>query len=277
VTIVTNEGDQPFQHHTLKHHIVSWISRNVFGNLTYTVRRGLLKGMRRQGGLAWLPEFAGTANHTPEHRFLSGLDLSGQVVFDIGAFEGLVTLFFARQAQHVVCYEPNPGNVARLRKNLELNSIHNVTLRQFGLGVNPRSAVMVWDPSMAGAATLEDTSMAGAIGSHKNARREEIRITTLDQDMIDAGLPEPNLIKVDVEGYELPVLQGARQLLERLHPALYLEMHGETMNEKRRNVQAIVEFLIQVGYRKILHIESGEMITKDNCELAAQGHLYVNQ
>jgi len=274
---VTNEGDQPFRHHTLKHHIVSWISRNVFGHLTYTVRRGLLKGMIRQGGLAWIPEFWGTSSHTAEHRFLSGLDLTGKVVFDVGAFEGLVTLFFARKAQHVVCYEPNPGNVAKLRKNLELNHIQNVTVRQLGLGQNPRSAVMVWDPSMAGAATLEDTSMADAIGYHKDARREEIRITTLDQDIMDVGLPKPDLIKVDVEGYELPVLKGAQNLLETLHPSLYLEMHGETMNEKRRNVSAIVDYLNQVGYKKILHIESGEMITSDNCELAAQGHLFANQ
>ena len=118
--------------------------------------------------------------------------------------------------------------------------------------------------------------MAGTIGTQKFAHRQEVRITTLDQDLIDARLPAPDLIKVDVEGYELPVLKGGRRLLEALHPALYLEMHGETMNEKRRNVRAIVDYLIQVGYKKILQIESEEMITSENCERAAQGHLYVN-
>lgn len=274
---MSDKDDEPFQHHTLRHQIVSWISRNVFDHLTYTVRRGPLKGMRRKGGLAWIPEFGGTAAQTPEHRFLAGLDISGKVVYDVGAFEGLLTLFFARQAQRVVCYEPNSRNVARLRKNLELNHIQNVTVREFGLGLKSGSAVLVWDPAMAGAGTVEDTSMAGTIGSQKFAHRQEVRITTLDQDLIDARLPAPDLIKVDVEGYELPVLKGGRRLLEALHPALYLEMHGETMNEKRRNVRAIVEYLIQVGYKKILQIESEEMITNENCERAAQGHLYVNQ
>jgi FkbM family methyltransferase len=272
---MSERDDQPFRHHTLKHRIISWISRNVFDHLTYTVRRGLLKGMRRKGGLAWLPDFGGAAAQTPEHRFLAGLDFSGKVIFDVGAFEGLLTLFFTQRAQRVVCYEPNPRNMARLRKNLELNHVRNVTLRQLGLGAHPCSMAMVWDPAMAGAATVEETNMARTIGAQKSARREEIQITTLDQDLADALLPRPDLIKLDVEGYELPVLQGARSLLETVHPALYLEMHGETMNEKRRNVRAIVDYLTQVGYQDILHIESGERITPGNCDCAAEGHLHV--
>src|ERR1700738_2048581 len=232
----TAQDNQPFRHYSLKHQIVSWISRILFDNLTYTVRRGMLKGMKRKGGLSWIPGILGFAKETPEDRFFSRLNVAGKVVFDVGAFEGLVTLFFARNAQHVVSYEPNPRNYTRLCRNLALNSIKNVTVRKFGLGAKRSSAVMVWDPRMAGGATVASTGMSAAIRREIGARNDEIQVTTLDQDLSEARLPEPDLIKVDVEGCELQVLQGARRLLQSRHPELYLEIHGETMNEKRANV-----------------------------------------
>jgi FkbM family methyltransferase len=267
------KDDQPFQHYTLKHQIVSWISRNIFGNMTYTVRHGLLKGMKRRGGLAWIPTI-GDSSKTPEQHFFAALDVSGKIVFDVGGFEGLVTLFLARTAQHIVCYEPNSRNHARLCENLKLNGIKNVTVRKYGLGTTPSTSVMTSDPRMAGGATLVP-SIARAIDHRTDARREEIQVKTLDQDIVEAHLPEPDFVKIDVEGYELQVLQGARNLLETKRPALYLEMHGETMNEKRANVRAIVEFLSSAGYDDILHVESREKITSKNSDRGARGHLYV--
>lgn len=272
----TDVDDQPFPHYTLKHKIVSWISRNLFDSVTYTVRHGLLKGMKRKGGLGWIPAVDGDSTKTPEHRFLATLNVSGKVVFDVGAFEGLVTLFLARSAKHIVCYEPNSRNHARLRKNLELNRIQNVTVRKYALGSTPSMSVMTSDPTMAGGATLS-SSISTTINRRIDARHEEIQVRTLDQELVEAHLPEPDFIKVDVEGYELPFLHGARRLLAAKHPAIYLEMHGETMNEKRANVRAIVEYLSAAGYDDILHVESGRKINRENSELAARGHLYAVQ
>jgi hypothetical protein len=57
-------------------------------------------------------------------------------------------------------------------------------------------------------------------------------------------------------------------------PALYLEMHGETMAEKRLKVAAIIRFLEEAGYTVIEHIETGQRITTANSQLAVEGHLY---
>jgi FkbM family methyltransferase len=246
---------------TLKHKAISWVSKNVFDGVTYTVRNGLNKGLKRRGGLGWLPL---ESNDTPEHLFWKNLDLKGKVVYDIGAFHGLLTIFFARQASKVVAWEPNSRNRQRLNENLALNSFSNVIVRPYGLSSKAMRAEMSFDPLAPGTASIDEKIAVGA--SH-----ETIDLRTLDEEQ---GLQRPDLIKVDVEGFELEVLKGAGRTLE-LRPDLFLEMHGADAADKRRRVEAIVQHLWGLGYRNILHVETGVAITPENSATAAQGHLHV--
>ena len=60
----------------------------------YVVRHGLAKGLKRRGGLGFVPQMG---RLSLEETFLEGLDLAGQTVYDIGGYEGVFTLFFARR------------------------------------------------------------------------------------------------------------------------------------------------------------------------------------
>jgi hypothetical protein len=102
---------------------------------------------------------------------------------------------------------------------------------------------------------------------------ESVELRTLDAEQ---GLEPPDLIKIDVEGFELEVLKGAGKTLER-GPDLFLEMHGAGAEDKRRRVRAIVEHLWRLGYRRILHVETGTAITPENADVASQGHLYAQR
>ena len=133
-------------------------------------------------------------------------------------------------------------------------------------GSEPGLGTLFYAPEMAGGGSLNPNA-GGTV-------EQQIAITTLDHDIAAHALPPPNLIKIDVEGWEFAALQGARATLALHHPALYLEMHGETMREKRRKVSGIVQFLLDAGYQDIRHVESGAAITAGNHALAAEGHLY---
>jgi FkbM family methyltransferase len=263
-----NPDDLPFRHYTLKHRVVSWVSQNLFDGIIYTARHGLIAGMKRKGGLGWLPV---RPEATAEHRFWESLDLRGRIIYDIGAFQGLLTLFFATHGKHVVSYEPASRNHRRLIENLQLNNLTNVTVRNIGLGSSRGSASLSYQPLMPGGASMEPSTAESIRRFHYEA--EEIRITTLDEDIRENGLPAPDFIKIDVEGLEGEVLRGARETLAN-RPALFLEMHGETMNEKRRKCAEVVAILEQAGYPEIFHVESSSRITSGNTAVAAQGHLY---
>lgn len=269
-----NAENQHFQHYTLRHHLVSWVSRRIFENFTYTVRHGLLTGLKRRGGLGWVPQVFSGSIETPEIAFWRKLPLAGLTVYDVGSFEGMLALFFASRAKQVICYEPNSKNRQRLTGNLALNGFRNVVVRKFGVGETPQQIQLVWNPAMPGGASAETATAVHLQETVPGAQVETIPIVTLDQDTEENSLPAPDLIKIDIEGWELQALRGATRLLQRFRPALYLEMHGETMAEKKRKVADIVGFLEGIGYRTIEHIETGQLVTAANSQIAVEGHLF---
>ena len=269
--IASEEEDVPFRHYTFKHRAIAWVSTNLFDSVTYTVRHGLLRGMKRKGGLGWVPS---SAELNAEQKFWSSLDLTGLTVYDVGAFHGLLTLYFAPRAKRVVSFEPNRRNHKRLLENLALNRVGNVEVRNVGVGSHGETRKMVGMPLMPGGASVEDRTIEQLLRSGMGTLVEEIRVVALDDEIRGANLPAPDFIKIDIEGWELEALRGARNTLASLRPALFLEMHGETMREKKRKVAEIAAFLWELGYRDIRHIESGTQIRPENTLAAVEGHLY---
>ena len=267
------EEDRPFHHYSLKHRLIAWISKKLCDRLTYTARHGLIQGMRRKGGLGWIPLLARPGSGSLEERFWRSQDLKGRVVYDVGAFEGMLTMFFSAQCARVVSYEPNSINRARLLENIKLNALANVTVRELGVGARADMGELVFTPLMTGGGSLEP-KRAAQLKTSRDAASERIQVTTLDQDIAEAGLPAPDIVKIDIEGLELEALKGASQTLSAYRPDLFLEMHGETLREKKRKVIEIVEWLTQAGYRNLWHVETQTPITPENAIAAMEGHLY---
>jgi FkbM family methyltransferase len=269
--------DLPFRHYTIKQLLIAWISSRLFDTATYTVRHGLLKGMKRKGGLGWIPAIFASGIITAEEQFWSSLNLSGMTVYDVGAFHGLLTLFFASRAKAVFCFEPNSQNHKRLMENLMLNGVKNVQVHKVGVGSRRETRRMVGSPLTPGGASVDLETVAELMRTRVGTMIEEISLVTLDEELFQAGLPPPDFIKIDIEGWEIEALRGARKTLEVYRPALFLEMHGETTREKRRKVAEIVSFLWEINYRRIRHIESGAAITPENTSRAVRGHLYCQK
>jgi FkbM family methyltransferase len=247
---------------SLKHRLVAFVSQRLFDNISYTARSGLATGLRRKGGLGFVPR-----RPTLEEEFLRNIDYSGKVVYDIGCFIGITTMFFASRAKQVIAFEPNPTSAKRLVANLEVNRLRSkVELIPLAVGDKPATLDMSIDTLMAGGATL----IEGVEGdSHI-----KVTVTTLDAEREARKLAAPDFIKIDIEGFEHPALLGMKQTLLKHHPALFIEMHGHDQAAKLVNAERVVTLLLEYGYR-LKHVESGTDLTAQNWRTTAEGHVYA--
>jgi hypothetical protein len=70
-----------------------------------------------------------------------------------------------------------------------------------------------------------------------------VEAVALDELIGSGSLPDPQYMKIDVEGAELRVLEGARQLLERSHPTIFMDTHGMEVHGQ------CCRFLVSLGYQ----------------------------
>ncbi len=255
----------------LKRAVISTLQPLV-AQRVYTVRHGLARGLRRRGGLGFVPQLGSLS---AEERFLQQLTLDGETVFDVGGYEGVFTLFFASRVGprgRVVTFEPNPRNVARITENVRLNGFAHVLVRQLAVGSAPGQASLVFPADETARGSI-DTRIANQIKQEHGVVTVDVAVDTLDR-QVAAGLPEPDFVKLDVEGLELDVLHGMHALLERRHPRLYIEIHGADVQQKLENVTAVVELLWAARY-EVLHVETNTTLRRpEQLAVGVRGHLY---
>lgn len=162
--------------------------------------------------------------------------------WDVGANNGLWMLFLAGlhpPPQQIICFEPEPKNAEFLAMNVEQNGLKNVRILQLALSSTSGSATFRSDPITGCTGTLEqgETFIAKEYGQEPVPITVEMK--TAD-DLIAAGTPAPDFLKIDVEGHELSVLEGARQTLATHRPWLIMEVTA-------RNEQ-IGKLLDELGY-----------------------------
>lgn len=176
----------------------------------------------------------------------------GDIAYDIGANVGYETLVMAQVVNggsnlqgKVYSFEPGPVAFRTLVTNALLNSQLAIEPIQLALsdtiGVAPFSSF--------------DYDLVSRLGDHKAAYSDAdviyVRVSTLDDFIKTFHLPEPDFVKIDVEGFEMHVLRGMQQILTAKHPTLMIELHRpEGSDESAPDYgDEVVEFLSPLGYK----------------------------
>ncbi len=154
----------------------------------------------------------------------------GSVLFDVGAAVGYYTVLaspLVGREGRVVSFEPDVRNAAYLRKHIAINRLTNVEVHQTAIGDRSGQAHFACGTGT-GTGHLADSGAA------------TVSICKLDD--IVRRTRMPTHIKIDVEGAELQVLEGARNILTSARPTLFLSTHSPTLHE------ACCRYLSELGY-----------------------------
>jgi FkbM family methyltransferase len=169
----------------------------------------------------------------------------GAVVLDVGACVGAWTVPLAR-ASHVArvyAFEPVPSNFERLGDAVAANALRNVTVLPLALGDASRPVEMWLKASQTGAAS--GTAAVVATGEGQLT----VAMTTLDAWAEREQLARLDFIKIDVEGAEFFVLDGAARTVERFRPLILAEFDEYWIGTHGRSRADVVEWAARHRYR----------------------------
>ena len=178
----------------------------------------------------------------------------GQIFYDVGSNIGEYAVFLAKAVGSegkVVAFEPVRDSYERIQAHARLNELANVRAYHLALADKPG------EMKLEVGGFLNRQSRLVEAGSAGNGTSETVEVTTGDRLRERDGLPIPNAVKIDVEGYEYQVLKGMKQTLE--HPSCTLlccEVHPARLPAPLRpeDVAAAIRGL---GFSQIEVIERG--------------------
>jgi FkbM family methyltransferase len=176
-----------------------------------------------------------------------------EVFWDVGANVGYFTLVAATVLNHrgrVVAFEPGKNAYARLTENIALNAHRNI--QTFPVAVTDREG----EAMLHLAGDIADSSASLYPVAPGQSGQEVCRTVALDQVLRSEGLRPPDLIKLDAEGAELAVLEGARELLADSPPLWLMEMEEKNLRAAGTSKAAVAQCLSAYGYRAA-HLAKG--------------------
>lgn len=208
------------------------------------VLSGINRGYRWRAGAGihrcWLGRY-----EADELALLARATASGATFYDIGAHAGYYSLAASRlvgPAGKVFAFEPDAQNLADLRRHLARNRLSNVTVV----------------PNPVGQAHGTMVNFGGEHSSYKGrviegAGAGALRLLSLDGWRAESGAPLPDVIKMDVEGFEAEALNGAADILRALRTVWLIGLHGDPQTI------GCVELLRRHGYR-VFEFDGREII-----------------
>lgn len=187
------------------------------------ILRGTLKGKR------WLLASRGkllrvllSTYEREQTRLFEDAITPGNVVFDIGAHAGYYSLLasvLVGSSGSVFAFEPEPRNALYLKKNMAINRCGNVTVVESAVGNN------------SGTTRFEYGTGSGTGRVTSNAAGLAVPMVSVD-DFTERNAVLPDHLKIDVEGAEMLVLQGARRTISRARPVIFLSTHGPAVHRE---------------------------------------------
>lgn len=181
-----------------------------------------------------------STSRSEDYTFLKSFLKKGDTYIDIGANIGITVIPAAKfigETGQCKAFEPHPKIYSYLKENVQLNGLEKIEIYNYALG-NSTKDIYFTDHF-----TDEVNCVVEAPRAGKSIR---VPMTTLD--LMTADLEFINLLKIDVEGYEKFVLEGAKQTLAKVS-CIYLEISEKNFSAFGYKTSDILQFLEDEGFK----------------------------
>lgn len=199
-----------------------------------------------------MSEFRARTFHEKEPETLEWIDSTGkeETLWDIGANVGLYSLYAALKGLKVLAFEPSPANYHLLNSNIEMNCLYN-SISAYCLAFSQKTEL--------GSFYMASSEPGAALNSFGNAvdwqgkpfeyaMRQGMIAFSIDDFIEQFALTIPNHVKIDVDGIEPMILQGASSLLSN-DSLLSLQVELDYGNEK--HAYTVIEHLKKFGFETV--------------------------
>ncbi len=192
-----------------------------------------------------------------DRRKLYSITQSDDVIFDVGANIGDTVLHFAKMLNNtgkVYGFEPVPALFERLKKNVALNNFTNIVINNIAL--SDKKADLFFN--------LPAAQNSGGIFLSNTAtdNTKKVLAVSMDDFCFENKIEKLNVIKIDVEGFELKVLQGATETLKKFKPKMFIEVNDFHLHRAGGSAKELVQLLQSFNYT-ITEAETNETINPD--------------
>jgi FkbM family methyltransferase len=194
-----------------------------------------------------------TVNYGNEEAFL-GTFLHflqpNDIIWDVGASVGLVSIYAGEYVEKVVSFEPDDMIYNRLVKNIRLNGLQD-KIEPKNIGIS----------NMNGTVNLSSDGVNGKSPSisdlNRHSSSKPINVSTIDEIIMQKSTPIPTVLKIDIEGAETLALKGGQNFLSSdLKPRLlFMEIHPEFLLEFGSNESEVIELIKKYNYSIINYVK----------------------
>ena len=177
------------------------------------------------------------------------------IFVDVGSNIGLMSLFAAKRLSDggkVYAFEPMPDVYAALEENIRINGLKNIEAFNFALGERNTDLSLYREKGTnRGQASLIKPKTENEIAEHR------VKVQRLDDFILEKGIGNIKILKIDVEGWEFAVLKGAGKLLSSSSaPILCFEFSRDENDEE--SLLALYEYVLSINEYRIYKLGKGK-------------------
>jgi len=169
--------------------------------------------------------------------FLGNQNIQFENCIDVGAHVGFWLKDLCRYFKRVYAFEPISDVRECLKKNIEQD---NYLLFPYALGNENKKTKVNYIPEATGNTYISDEG------------NREIELKRLD----DLELPKIDYIKIDAEGYEIEVLKGGKDLIEKYKPFIHVEIKSKVLVKQGLTNEDIYDYFESINYKRMLSVKS---------------------